>query len=212
MLVKNNALVSLTPTADHSEKEGFFIKLAGITAALVTAATDLPFGVIVDGEPVTGKDSVAVGAAYPGIVTVKLGAVPGAVVAGSRLQLNADGTVKLDTGAGARVLVAIAIEAGAADELIQAVLIKPVVIGNAVVIGSTNGTAAAAIPGALTSTNGTAAAAAADLAALAAEAEKIGDDVRAIHAAALLAQAESEKQGDDIRALYAALQAAGILA
>ena len=36
---------------------------------------------------------------------------------------------------------------------------------------------------ALTSTNGTAAAASADLAALAAEAEKIGDDVRAIHAA-----------------------------
>lgn len=35
---------------------------------------------------------------------------------------------------------------------------------------------------ALTSTNGTAAAAAADLAGLAAEAEKIGDDVRALHA------------------------------
>lgn len=38
----------------------------------------------------------------------------------------------------------------------------------------------------LTSTNGTAAAASADLAALAAEAEKIGDDVRAIHAALAL--------------------------
>lgn len=39
---------------------------------------------------------------------------------------------------------------------------------------------------ALTSTNGTAAAASASLANLAAEAEKIGDDVRAIHAALLL--------------------------
>ncbi len=48
---------------------------------------------------------------------------------------------------------------------------------------STNGAAALAIPGALTSTNGVAAAAAADLAALAAETEKIGDDVRAVHAA-----------------------------
>lgn len=83
---------------------------------------------------------------------------------------------------------------------------------------STNGVAAAAIPGALTSTNGTAAAAAADLAALAAEAEKIGDDVRAIHAAALLAQAEAEKIGDDARAavvlvneLRAALVAAGLI-
>lgn len=71
----------------------------------------------------------------------------------------------------------------------------------AVTATSTNGTAAAAIPGALTSTDGTAAAAAADLAALAAEAEKIGDDVRAVHAAALLAQAETEKIGDDVRAV-----------
>ena len=39
-----------------------------------------------------------------------------------------------------------------------------------------------AAPAALTSTNGVAAAASADLAALAAEAEKIGDDVRALHA------------------------------
>lgn len=69
---------------------------------------------------------------------------------------------------------------------------------------STNGVAAAAIPGALTSTDGVAAAAAADLAALAAEAEKIGDDTRAIHAAMLLAQAENEKIGDDVRAIHAA--------
>jgi len=82
---------------------------------------------------------------------------------------------------------------------------------------STNGVAGAAIPGALTSTDGTAAAAAADLAALAAEAEKIGDDTRAIHAAVLLAQAENEKIGDDARAALAtvlevvnALQAQGL--
>lgn len=71
-------------------------------------------------------------------------------------------------------------------------------------VTSTNGVAAAAIPGALTSTDGVAAAAAADLAALAAEAEKIGDDTRAIHAAMLLAQAENEKIGDDVRAIHAA--------
>lgn len=69
---------------------------------------------------------------------------------------------------------------------------------------STNGTAAAAIPGALTSTDGTAAAASADLAALAAEAEKIGDDTRDIHAAVLLLAAETEKAGDDTRAIHAA--------
>jgi hypothetical protein len=80
-----------------------------------------------------------------------------------------------------------------------------------VTLTSTNGVAAAAIPGALTSTNGVAAAASADLAALAAEAEKIGDDTRAIHAAVLLAQAENEKIGDDVRAIHAALKARGIV-
>lgn len=175
MLVKQNAIVSITPSADHSEKEGYFVKLVAGLAALCSATTDIPFGVIIDGEVVTAQDSIAVGAAYPGIVTVKLSAAPGDVVAGSRLTLNADGSVSLDDGAGPRVIVAVAIESGAADELIQAVLIRPVSIGNAVVLGSTNGTMAAA----------------ADLAAV---------------------KAEGELQGDDIRALYAALQAAGILA
>lgn len=211
MIVNEKALLALTPSADQSALEGYFVKLVAGVAVLCSATTDIPFGVIVDGEETTGKSTIAVGAAYPGIVTVKLGAAPGNVIAGSRLTLNADATVNLDDEAGARVIVAIAIQAGAANELIQAVLIRPYSIG-AVVLTSTNGTAAAAIPGALTSTNGTAAAAAADLAALAAEAEKIGDDVRAIHAAVLLAQAESEKQGDDIRAIYAALVAAGLMA
>lgn len=94
----------------------------------------------------------------------------------------------------------------------------PTVITALAALTSTNSTAGAAVPGALTSTNGVAGAASADLAALAAEAEKIGDDVRAVHAAALLAQAEAEKIGDDVRAVHAtvttiitALQAHGII-
>jgi len=67
---------------------------------------------------------------------------------------------------------------------------------------STNGAAALAIPGALTSTNGVAAAAAADLAALAAETEKIGDDVRAVHAA-MPCPGRERKIGDDARAALA---------
>lgn len=176
MIVNNSAIVPLTPTTDQSAKEGYFVKRVGKTAVLVSAATDIPFGVLVDSEETTGTSSVAIGGVFQGIVTVKLGAVPGNVVATSLLQLNADATVKLDTGTGARVLVAMALESGTADELIQAVLIKPLAIGNAVAFGSTNGTAAAA---------------SANLANLAAETEKIGDD---------------------LRALYAALQAAGVLA
>jgi hypothetical protein len=112
---------------------------------------------------------------------------------------------KVDDVASTNVLVGTALEAasgaGHRVEILNA-LHGPLASASqaAVVAASINGTAAAAIPGALTSTNGVAAAAAADLAALAAEAEKIGDDVRAVHAAVLLAQAENEKIGDDARA------------
>lgn len=68
----------------------------------------------------------------------------------------------------------------------------------------------AAAPAALTSTNGVAAAASADLPGLAAEAEKIGDDVRSLHAQYTLLAAEAEKLADLVRALLAANQAVGI--
>lgn len=70
---------------------------------------------------------------------------------------------------------------------------------------STNGGMTAQAPAALTSTDGVAAAAAADLAALAAEAEKIGDDVRSLHAKYTLAITEAEKVSDDARAALAAV-------
>lgn len=67
----------------------------------------------------------------------------------------------------------------------------------------------AAAPSALTSTDGTAAAASGSLANLAAEAEKIGDDVRALHAKYTLAVAELEKLADLTRALLLERQTAG---
>lgn len=70
---------------------------------------------------------------------------------------------------------------------------------------STNGVAAATAPAAATSTDGVAAAASADLAALAAESEKIGDDARAARTAAGSLAAEAEKIGDDARALISAI-------
>ncbi|MEO5914857.1 MAG: hypothetical protein ABIS50_11530 [Luteolibacter sp.] len=126
MISRSDAIIPLTPLADHTGLEGYFVLPSG---GIVTSATaTLPLGVITEGFPVTGKDSVALHN-FGGIVKVKLGAAPGAVVAGSSLVLQADGTTKLDPGAGtARIRVARAIEAGVAQELIDAVLVDPAIL------------------------------------------------------------------------------------
>jgi hypothetical protein len=170
LYARSNALIFIAAAASLAGKEGYFYKLDGSNeAVLCAAATDVPHGLIM----AVRQDGMEITAAPLGgnhsPVRVKLGAA----VTDLRkdLTLRADATAEPDDGAGARVL-----ELGDTDEMIEAVLVSARSVGNAVT---------------LTSTNGTAAAASADLAALAAEAEKIGDDVRA---------------------LYAALQAAGLLA
>lgn len=126
MIVHNQAVISLTPTADHSSLEGYFVTASAGSAALVTAATDIPLGVILDGEPTTGRDTIALNDGFSGIVTVKVtGTSPGTIALGTYLTLKSDGTVQADAGTGARVQVARAMQSGAASELIHAVLIKP---------------------------------------------------------------------------------------
>ncbi len=117
---------------DHSAKQGHFVKLSSGSAIAITSATaDLPIGVVVDaGKSADGTpDSVAVGGGGA-IPFVKLSASPGSVVAGSYLVLDGStlGTAKLDPATGARVRVARALEAGAANELIKAVLLDPAVL------------------------------------------------------------------------------------
>ena len=175
MIARESQLLSLTPTADHSGLEGYAVKNSSGNAALIVSATaTVPIGVITEGNATTGKDSIAL-PGFNGTVKVKLSSSPGTVNAFTVLQIAADATAHADAGTGARILFAVALEAGAADELIEARLINPIVIGNAVTLTSTDGTFAAA----------------ADLAAVKVEGEKVGDDVRAI---------------------YLALQTAGILA
>lgn len=125
MIARSNAIFPLTPTADHTGKEGYFVLATG---ALVSSATStLPLGCITEGQPTTGKDAVALHN-FAGTVKVKLGATPGSVVAGSSLVLQADGSTKLDPGTGARIRVARALEAGVAQELIEAVLVDPAIL------------------------------------------------------------------------------------
>lgn len=126
MIARENALIALTPAADQTGKEGYAVELSTGQASVCNATTDLPFGVITDGAATTGKSSVAVCAGgFAGTVRIKLGATPGTVNAGTLLQLNADGTANADAGSGSRVVFAQALESGAADELVEAVLFKP---------------------------------------------------------------------------------------
>lgn len=127
MIARTNAVVALTPAADHTGKEGYFVELTAGEASIVNSAADVPFGVITEGyNPDKGNDSIAVSAGgFAGTVKVKLS---GAVTKGDFLTVAADGTVVTDDGAGARVQVAQALEDGAADELIEAVIFKPIVL------------------------------------------------------------------------------------
>jgi hypothetical protein len=127
-IARENAVISLIPTADHTGKEGYLVDVdATEKAALIDATTDLPFGVILEGATTSGKSAIAVAAGgFKGTVRVKLGATPGTVKAGVILQTNSDGTVRADAGTGSRVLTAQALESGAAGELIEAILFKPI--------------------------------------------------------------------------------------
>ena len=126
MIARDTAVIPMTPSADHTGKEGYFVEYAaGPKAAICNAAADIPLGVIVDGADTTGNSAVAT-PAFGGTVKVKVtGTRPGTINMGTYLTLKADGTVQADAGSGARVRVARALEAGAANELIEAYLMEP---------------------------------------------------------------------------------------
>lgn len=129
-LALDSGVIALTPTADHTSSRGYFVEASSGSAAIVNAATDLPLGVIVDGQPTTGKSSIALsGSGHVAKVKVT-GTSPGTIALGTYLTVKNDGTVQADAGSGARVQVARALESGAANELIDALLINPVSIAS----------------------------------------------------------------------------------
>jgi hypothetical protein len=171
LFARLNAIVPIVATVTLLGKEGYFYKLdASNQAIAIAAVTDIPDGLI---GMVKDSDGLEISALKQGgnhgTVKVKLGA--DVTDLRKDLTLRADGSVESDDGSGARVVVARPLETGVATELIEAVLIPARKIGAAVALGSTNGTAGAA----------------ADLAALKAETELLGDDVRAMHAALVTA-------------------------
>jgi hypothetical protein len=156
MIARTNAVIPCTPAADYTGLEGYFVKATGSgdTVTLCTGVTDSPLGVITEAPTDTGKLSVAIlGGGLAGTVKVKVTATsPGTIVFGSPLELAAeDGTVKLGTG-GASTVVAKALEAGAAGELIEAILLTTA--GTLTIDKTYNTTCVSTAAGAVMSTTG----------------------------------------------------------
>lgn len=126
MLIKPTSLQAITAASDQTDKEGCFTDASGVVMA---SATAVPHGLIVDGGPSGGTTTIATCAGgAPGSFNVKLHSSPGTVNKGTRLVLHSNGTTKADPGTGSRVVVAEAQESGAANELIEAVLISPPIV------------------------------------------------------------------------------------
>lgn len=118
MIAKTNALMAFIAASDQTTKEGYFVDSSGV---VITSSSVVPFGVIVDGGANGSLSTMALMSGFAGIVSVKVAAATTAIVAGTPLQLQADGTAKAWVGTGR--VVAIATQAGVADELVEAVLV-----------------------------------------------------------------------------------------
>ncbi len=117
-LTRDTAIFALTPAADQTGKEGYAVKIAAGEAAIATAHNG-NFGVILDGETTSGKSTIASNAGASGTVKVKLS---GTVALGGNLMVHTDGTFKAH--ASTKIVAAVAMEAGVADELIEAALVN----------------------------------------------------------------------------------------
>jgi len=123
-LARANALLPIESNGDLTGFVGRFVTLTAGKAALVTSAAEKPFGLLLtDGK---AGDVVTVAASAGGLAgTIRVKLAAAVTNPGIDLQLTGDGRVIPDSGAGARVLVAHALEAGAIDELVEAVLLRP---------------------------------------------------------------------------------------
>lgn len=129
MKLKNAATLRATPPSDYSALEGYGVTI-GVTAGALTAtvsasATVVIEGIIAEAGTVAQGVGVQVPGAGSGTMHVKLS---GTVTAGDKIQQAADGTFVTDAGAGARVVVGIALESGVSGDLIEAAIQTPVTL------------------------------------------------------------------------------------
>lgn len=128
--VRGEALISCTTVEDLTGKEGFAVTIdANELAELVDNAADLPFGIVTEGAA-TGEQATvaAIAGGFEGTLLLKLAASPGTVKLGTTLQITAAGSFAADAGTGSRVVCAQALQSGAANEMIEAIVFRPVAL------------------------------------------------------------------------------------
>ena len=114
-LTRDAALFSFASAADLTDKEGYAVEVESGKVELWDGTGTL-FGVVVDGDTTSGRNTVATFAGASGTVKVKLN---GTVSAGNLLEIESGGTFIAQSSNDA---YAMAIEDGVADELIEAAL------------------------------------------------------------------------------------------
>lgn len=120
-LTRDNALIPMTPNEDQTGKVGFVVKADGTTAnkaVLITAITQTPLGIIVDGDTTSGKTTVAICGSTAGTCWGALSASPGTVNAGTLLEITVNGTMKA-SGTSTAMNAAVALQSGSANEIIE---------------------------------------------------------------------------------------------
>lgn len=122
MIENEKAVIALTPAADYSAKEGYFVTHDGTTATVVSSAATKPDGIILNGETTAGKVSVAL-QKFGGIVSAKAG---GTCTAGGPAYLKSDGTVyDIQAGAATYIRVGEFVSSGVSGDLVKIVLTDP---------------------------------------------------------------------------------------
>src|SRR4051812_16185019 len=120
---RGNAILPFTPSADHTDKEGYLVNVA-LEIATISASAAVPVtGIILEGRPVAGKSAIGMLGALPAPVGLR---ASGVIAKGAEVQQAADGTVVTDAGAGARLIVGTALEGAVAGQLFEAIVHKPI--------------------------------------------------------------------------------------
>lgn len=124
---RTNAILPFPHVADFTGKEGYFVTInAGAVSLYATADGLSPFGAITSGSTANTESSIAISAGgVAGTVTLLVKTGAAAIVAGDYLQVADGGTIEKDAGTGTRTLVAVALEAGTAGDIIESALITP---------------------------------------------------------------------------------------
>ena len=122
MVAREQALVRLANKAstDLTGKEGYAVVFNSGLDLAATANLASTLGVITNGGAT--ESDIAVCGAYGGVVRVK---VAGAVTVGAKLAVGNGGTFTAYTS-GAGTVVAVALQDGSADELVEAALLTPI--------------------------------------------------------------------------------------